>query len=288
MCAAPVGSDDAVFARAFGSLRCMNLIMREVTMNTTKWVRFKHGSSIGFGALNDGVISVYTGDLFASPVGTGESVRISKVELLAPVEPGKMVAMINNFHELIDKLGATVPQEPHYFFKANSSFHPPEKPIRRPEGYDGKIIFEGELGIVIGKTCKNVSVEDAKSAIFGYTCVNDVTSIEILNREPIFAQWTRCKAADTYGVIGPAIATGLDYEQIRVKANLRGQERQDYPISDMVFNELELVSAISKDMTLYPGDVIACGTSVGVGSMRSGDVIEITIDGIGTLSNTFE
>lgn len=257
-------------------------------MSSIRWVRFKRDSATGFGTLADGVINVYTGDLFASPAATGESVRVSDVELLAPVEPGKMVAMINNFHELITKLGAAVPEEPHYFFKSNSSFHSPEKPIRRPAGYDGKVIFEGELGIVIGKKCKDVSVDEAKSYIFGYTCVNDVTSIEILNREPIFAQWTRCKAADTYGVIGPAIATELDYEQIRVKANLRGQERQNYPISDMVFNELELVSAISKDMTLYPGDIIACGTSVGVGSMREGDVIEITIDGIGTLSNTFD
>lgn len=257
-------------------------------MTSNKWVRFEHNNTIGFGTLDDDLINVYTGDVFANPAATGESLKLSDVVLIAPVEPGKMVAMINNFHELIEKLGATVPQEPHYFFKSNSSFHPPGKTIRRPAGYDGKIIFEGELGIVIGKKCKDVSVEDAKSYIFGYTCVNDVTSIEILNREAIFAQWTRCKAADTYGVIGPAIATNLDYDNIRVKASLRGQERQNYPITDMVFNELELISAISKDMTLYPGDIIACGTSVGVGSMRTGDVIEITIDGIGTLSNTFE
>ena len=110
----------------------------------------------------------------------------------------------------------------------------------------------------------------------------------MLFRSPLFQQWVRSKAADTYGVMGPVVATGLDPDSLTIRSVLDGQERQNYSVSDFVFKPAELISHISGDMTLLPGDVIACGTSVGAGSMKPGSTIEITIDGIGTLSNTFE
>jgi 2-keto-4-pentenoate hydratase/2-oxohepta-3-ene-1,7-dioic acid hydratase in catechol pathway len=117
--------------------------------------------------------------------------------------------------------------------------------------------------------------------------VNDVTAFEILNRDASFAQWTRAKSFDGFCPMGPAVATGLDAHTLRVKTTLDGQVRQDYPVSDMTFSVQRLVSLISQDMTLMPGDVISCGTSVGVGSMKPGSTVEVEIEGIGRLVNRF-
>lgn len=253
----------------------------------TNWIRFSRPDSDGFGTLDGTTVTEFEGDLFVDPRPTDRRFDISEVKLLTPVVPSKMIAMANNFHALIEKLGLTVPEDPLYFLKANSSFHPTGDPILRPKGYDGKIVFEGELGIVIGRECRDVPVGQAGGCIFGYTCINDVTAIETLNMNPSFQQWTRCKAADTFGVFGPTIATGLDPMRICVETRIDGTERQNYPITDMVFTPQELVSRISGDMTLLPGDIIACGTSVGVGSLKPGNVVEVHIDGVGTLSNEF-
>ena len=124
--------------------------------------------------------------------------------------------------------------------------------------------------------------------MFGYTCANDVTAAEILNKDASFAQWVRAKGFDTFCPLGPAIATGLDPATLTVRTVLNGDLRQDFPISDMRFSVAQLVSMISQDMTLFPGDVILSGTSVGVGSMKPGSTVEVTIGGIGTLTNRFE
>jgi len=253
----------------------------------TNWIRFSCQQTSGFGTLDGTTITEYEGDIFADPQIADRKLDVSEVKLLTPVVPSKMVAMANNFHALLEKLGLTVPEDPLYFLKANSSFHPTGDPIVRPEGYDGKIVFEGELGIVIGKRCRNVPVAQADDCIFGYTCINDVTAIETLNKNPSFQQWTRCKAADTFGVFGPSVATGLDPARIHVETRVDGVERQNYPVADMVFSPQELVSRVSFDMTLLAGDVIACGTSVGVGSLKPGNVVEVHIEGVGTLRNEF-
>src|SRR5450830_1678007 len=159
--------------------------------------------------------------------------------------------------------------------------------IRRPLA-DAKVVFEGELAIVIGKTAFNVSEEDAPSHVFGLTCANDVTVADIINRDPTFAQWCRAKGFDTFCPLGPVIATGLDPAMLVVRTILNDEVRQDYPVNDMVFSVAQLVSKISKDMTLNPGDVLLCGTSIGVGSMRPNSTIEVEIDGIRKLKNRFE
>ena len=146
--------------------------------------------------------------------------------------------------------------------------------------------MKGELGIVIGRRCKDVPASDAGDYIFGYTCVNDVTAGDVLNENADFAQWCRSKGYDTFGCLGPVIATDFDWRRAHVQTILDGVERQNYPLSDMIFAAAELVSRISHDMTLLPGDVIACGTSVGIGSIRDGSTVEVRIDGIGSLINT--
>lgn len=253
-----------------------------------KWLRFEHAGKTGFGKLQDDTITVYQGDMFGNPSASSQTLALSAVKLLTPTQPTKMIAIWNNFHALATKLNAAIPKEPLFLIKTSNSFLAGGEIIRWPKSFDGKVVYEGELGIVIGKTCKAVSEAEAPSHIFGYTCINDITASDIINRDPAFQQWSRSKSFDTFGVFGPVIVTGLDPAKLTVKTVLNGQERQNYPISDMIFPPARLVSLISQDMTLYPGDVICCGTSVGVGSMKPGSTIEITIEGIGTLANKFE
>jgi 2-keto-4-pentenoate hydratase/2-oxohepta-3-ene-1,7-dioic acid hydratase in catechol pathway len=254
----------------------------------THWVRFTHGGREGFGTLTSDVIAVHEGSMFASPRASGKALPLSDVTLLTPTQPSKMVALWNNFHALAAKLGNPEPPEPLYFLKANNSFLAHGGVIRAPASYAGKVVYEGELGIVIGKTCRAVSEAEAPNHIFGYTCINDVTASELISRDATFAQWTRAKSFDTFGVFGPAIATGLDPSKLSVRLILNDQERQNYPVADMICPPQKLVSLISQDMTLEPGDVIACGTSVGVGSMKPGSTVSVMIDGIGTLTNRYE
>jgi 2-keto-4-pentenoate hydratase/2-oxohepta-3-ene-1,7-dioic acid hydratase in catechol pathway len=254
----------------------------------THWVRFEHAGATGFGTLENDSISVHEGDMFNSPTATGQVLSLEQTTLLEPSAAGKMLALWNNFYALAAKLEQEAPPEPLYFIKANSASLGPGATIRKPRSYDGKVVFEGELGIVIGRTCRGVSEDEADAHIFGYTCINDVTAVELINKDPPSQQWTRAKSFDTFGVFGPAIATGLDPTTLSIRTVLNDQERQNYPVSDMVFPPARIVSMISQDMTLDPGDVICCGTSVGVGSMKPGSTIEVTIEGIGTLSNRYE
>jgi 2-keto-4-pentenoate hydratase/2-oxohepta-3-ene-1,7-dioic acid hydratase in catechol pathway len=252
------------------------------------WIRVQHQGRERFGLLEGDNVRLHSGSPLREHAATGESVALRDAKVLTPVTPGKMVALWNNFRALAAKLGNPIPPEPLYFLKANNSFLAHEETIRVPVAYPGKVVYEGELGIVIGKRCTAVSEAEAPQHILGYTCINDVTAAELINKDATFAQWTRAKSFDTFGVFGPVIATGLDPATLSVKTILNGQERQNYPVSDMIFPPAALVSLISRDLTLEPGDVIACGTSVGVGSMKPGSTVSIVIDGIGTLTNRFE
>jgi 2-keto-4-pentenoate hydratase/2-oxohepta-3-ene-1,7-dioic acid hydratase in catechol pathway len=256
-------------------------------MNAPKhWARFQsHDTPVGFGVLEGDRISEYAGDMFAAPRPTGKTIGLEACTLLAPCTPTKMVALWNNFRALAAKLGKPAPLHPLFLIKPASCIVGPTEAIMRPTGYTGKIAYEGELGIVIGSRCKDVPLESASRFIFGYTCVNDVTAADVLNETPDFAQWCRSKGYDTFGCIGPVITTDFDWGEARVITRLGELERQNYLLSDMILPPAELVSRISHDMTLMPGDVIACGTSLGVGSIRDGGDVEVIIDGIGSLKN---
>lgn len=252
------------------------------------WVRFEQGARTGFGTLTDGMVAVHDGDMFDAPRATGETIPLAGLTLLTPTQPTKMIALWNNLRALGQKLGVAAPDDPLYLLKGPNSFLAHGQPIKRPAAYAGKIVYEGELGILIGRRCSNVDDAGAAQAIFGYTCINDVTAADIIAKNPTFPQWARAKSFDTFGVFGPVVATGLDPMGLTIRTVLNGEERQNYPVSDMYFPPVRLVSLLSRDMTLEPGDVIACGTSVGVGVMKdASNVIEVTIPGIGTLSNTF-
>ena len=244
----------------------------------TRWIRFEHVGTVGFGTLTDDAIAVHAGDMFDAPTATGVVLRLDQVAPLAPTAAGKMVALWNNSRAMAAKLNQAIPAEPLYFIKTNGAYLGNGGTIRKPPSYDGKVVFEGELGIVIGR----------EASIFGYTCVNDVTAIEIVGRDLSFQQWTRAKSFDTFGVVGPVVATGLDLATVSIRTVLNGQERQNYPVSDLIFQPAQIVHMISQDTTLHAGDVICCGTSVGVGSMRPDSTVAVTIDGIGTLRNRYE
>jgi 2-keto-4-pentenoate hydratase/2-oxohepta-3-ene-1,7-dioic acid hydratase in catechol pathway len=251
------------------------------------WVRFIDAGRIRFGTLERGGVRVCEGEMFSAAVPTERILALSQVQLLAPVAPGKIIALWNNFHALGAKLGLADPAEPLYLIKANGSLLAPDGVIRAPADA-GKVVFEGELAVVIGRRCTRVPESQALDHVFGYTCANDVTLAQLLHRDPSFPQWTRAKGCDTFCPLGPAIATGLDPAQLVVRTLLDGELRQDYPIADMRFSVPQLVSRISHDMTLEAGDVILCGTSVGVGAMRPGSTVEVEIAGIGRLSNRFD
>lgn len=252
------------------------------------WIRYQRSGAAGFGTLEGDTIAVHSGDMFNGATPTGERIALSEVDLLAPTEPTKVIALWNNFHALAAKINSPVPADPLYLLKAGSCLTNPGATVHRPASYDGKVVYEGELGIVIGKKATAVSEEEADGYIFGYTCVNDITAADIINKDATFAQWVRAKSFDGFGPFGPVVATDVDPASLVVRTVLNGDERQNYPISDMVFSARQLVSRISHDMTLNPGDIICCGTSVGVGVMKApSNTVEIVIEGIGTLSNTF-
>jgi 2-keto-4-pentenoate hydratase/2-oxohepta-3-ene-1,7-dioic acid hydratase in catechol pathway len=250
-----------------------------------RWARFRAADRAGFGMLVSDCLVEHEGDLFETRRSTGRKLEPGSFELLSPCTPSKIVALWNNFHALAAKIGKAAPSHPLFFIKSATSIIGSQQPIRRPTGYAGKIVFEGELGIVIGKYAKEVTVQEAGDYIFGYTCVNDVTALDLLFENADFPQWGRSKSFDTFGCLGPVIATEFDWRAANLITRLDGVERQNYPLCDMIFSPQELLSHLSYDVALLPGDVIACGTSLGVGSIKDGATVEVSIDGIGSLQN---
>jgi len=265
------------------------VVVNTPVVNTpvVRWIRFHYDDAIAIGSVLDGNVTVHSGNLFDSPQPTGQTLSLDQVELLTPTQPSKMVGLWNNFAAAAAKNDWEHPSEPLWFIKPSSCLLRPGATIEPPSSYDGRVFFEGELGIVIGAEATNVALDDVDRFIFGYTCVNDVTAFGLLTSDASFAQWSRAKSFNTFGPFGPVVATGVDAATLTVRTAVDGRERQNYPVSDMIFSPAELVHHISKDMTLYPGDVIACGTSTGALPMRIGNVVEVTIDGVGTLSNIY-
>ncbi|MBY4947475.1 fumarylacetoacetate hydrolase family protein [Cupriavidus respiraculi] len=250
------------------------------------WIRYLGADGRArFGQIDGKRVVEYDGPGYDNPGPTGATHAREGLQLLSPCQPAKIVALWNNFHALARKLEKPVPLHPLFLIKPATSLAGPGDAIERPKSYGGKIVYEGELGIVIGRKSRNVPVSEAASHIFGYTIVNDVTAAELIGEDPNFPQWCRAKGFDTFGCLGPAIVTDLDWRRASVVTRLDGAERQNYPLSDMIFSPEEQVSRISQDVTLMPGDVIACGTSLGVGSMKDGAVVEVSIEGIGALVN---
>ncbi|MEO0930556.1 MAG: fumarylacetoacetate hydrolase family protein [Pseudomonadota bacterium] len=249
-----------------------------------QWARIRTES----GDVRTGIIQ---GDMLhpraalGSDESTGDPIALSTTTLLPPCVPGKFIGLWNNFKAAAERNGWDTPDHPLYFLKPLSSLAGPGATVTLPPDL-GRVLFEGELGIVIGKSCSNIGPAEAEDAIFGYTCVNDITALDILNADPSFPQWTRAKGFDGFGVIGPVIETDVHWANLTVKVMVGERERQSYPANDMIFTPAEIVSKLSADMTLLPGDVIACGTSIGARPIKAGQEVTVVIDGIGNLPVT--
>lgn len=239
------------------------------------WVVWLEGRDVRFGVLEGEMVQPHKGDVFGAPEPVGVAVPLGSLALVSPVRPGNFIGLWNNFGALAEKQGNARPDFPLYFLKAPSSIIGPDASITPPAGYTGKVLYEGELGIVIGRN----------HSIFGYTIVNDVTALDVLNADPSFPQWARAKSFASFGPVGPRIVTDIDLATARVRVALNGRVRQDYPLSDMIIPPARIVELIGQEVALQPGDVIACGTSLGALPMRPGTAVEVSIDGIGTLRN---
>lgn len=252
------------------------------------WIRFEHEGLIKFGQLENSTIKIFTGEMFGENHLTKKTVPLSTVKLLTPCAPRKMLALWNNFLLRAEKEGLTRPPFPLYFAKTNNSYIASGESIIHPGNYEGPVVFEGELGVVIGKNCKNIKVDQIDDYIFGYTIVNDVTARTILKADPTFTQWGRAKSYDTFGPFGPVIVSGIEPDQLIVRSIINGVEKQNYPVSDMFYRPRQITSLLSHNMTLNPGDIISCGTSIGAEPMPKGCTVEIEIKGIGVLRNRYE
>lgn len=259
-----------------------------------KWIRFKRHNSplIEFGKLlegdsvEQGQVTLYKGDMFDGAEPTDELWDVNELELLTPCWPSKMIGLWNNVRSTAEKKGLAIPPKPLYFLKSSNCYLAHRGEIQRPAYFEERIIFEAELGVVIGRNCRNVSEADAGDFIFGYTCVNDITAPTIIGEDPTFGQWCRSKSMDTFGAFGPSISTEVDVDQLVIQARYRDKIRQDYPASELIFSPVQLVSFLSQDMTLFPGDLIACGTAEGALPLKPGSTVEIHIEGLDTLINT--
>ena len=262
-----------------------------------RWMRFKHHGRPTLGLLKGDEVLVHEGLLFGGPLNapgaldaprpTGERVPLAGLTWLPPCVPGQIIGLWNNFRAAAAKNGWAEPPEPLYFLKSPHSAAAHEQPIAAPPPEAGRVAYEGELAVVIGRTAHRLAREDAASCILGYTVANDITAIELLHRDPSFPQWTRAKSFDGFGAFGPWIDTGFDPTTATLVTRVGGRERQNYPLADMFFSPTELVWRLSQGMTLQSGDVILCGTSLGVLPMKPGTTVEVEVPGLGTLRNLY-
>jgi 2-keto-4-pentenoate hydratase/2-oxohepta-3-ene-1,7-dioic acid hydratase in catechol pathway len=209
---------------------------------------------------------------------------LASAQLLAPVCPSKIVCIGRNYREHAKELNHPIPSEPLIFLKPPSAVLAPGASILRPASLSQRVDHEGELGVVIGKRCHGLrEADDVRDFVLGYTCVNDVTARDLQNKD---GQWSRAKGFDTFCPIGPMIVSDLDpWKGVRVQTRVNGQIRQDGNTIDFLFTLDVIVRFILQVMTLEPGDVIATGTPAGVSPLSPGDTVEVTVEGVGTLSN---
>ncbi|MFZ5980761.1 MAG: fumarylacetoacetate hydrolase family protein [Candidatus Zixiibacteriota bacterium] len=250
-----------------------------------KYIRFttSAGSSPVYGVLTGEFVRALSGPPWSRPVKTGTPLPLTEVTLKAPVEPSKIVCIGLNYyaHVKASYSADEAPENPLIFLKPPSSIIGPEEKIIHPEQSE-RVDYEAELGVVIGKTARHVTEEKAEDYIFGFTCVNDVTARDLQKKD---GQWSRAKGFDTFCPVGPWIVTELNYRDVLVEGILNGTVMQSGRTAQMIFNIPFLISYISSVMTLNPGDLISTGTPSGIAPMKPGDVIEVKVEGIGSLIN---
>ncbi|MBF0491668.1 MAG: fumarylacetoacetate hydrolase family protein [Deltaproteobacteria bacterium] len=240
-----------------------------------KLIRFAYQNEQSYGVLENETVRTLNGT-------QNNVVPLADVKLLAPSFPSKIICVGLNYHDHIREMKLPQPVEPLIFLKAPSALNHPGDPIELTP-FSNQIELEGELALVIGKLAKNVSEEEALSSLMGYTCFNDVTARDLQRRD---SQFCRAKSFDTFACMGPWVETQLDPSNLTIQTYLNGELKQNSNTKEMIFGVPKLVSFVSHMMTLYPGDVISTGSPGGTCTMKSGDVVEVKIEGIGSLRNS--
>jgi 2-keto-4-pentenoate hydratase/2-oxohepta-3-ene-1,7-dioic acid hydratase in catechol pathway len=243
--------------------------------------RFRRAGQDRYGVIEGQEVRALTAAPWAGGLPEGKPVPLAGVSLLAPVEPSKVVCVGRNYVAHAKEMGNDVPKVPLIFMKPSTSVVGPQEAIRCPE-MSKEVHHEGELGVVVGRALTRATPAEVREAIFGYTCVNDVTARDIQREEK---QFTRAKGFDTFCPVGPVVETTFDPLDASVVCRVNGSERQRGATRDMAFDVFALLSFISQVMTLLPGDLIATGTPEGVGPIRRGDWVEVEVAGIGILRN---
>ncbi len=246
-----------------------------------KIVRFSVDKKSSYGILNKHNVQAIKGKPYTGINFTGESYQLSKIKLLAPCVPSKIIALGLNYRSHAEETKNPIPKEPLIFLKPPTAVIGPEDNIVYPPS-STRVDYECELGVVIKKKAWRIPEEDSLRYVLGYTCFNDVTARDH-QRDDV--QWTRGKGFDTFGPIGPCIETDLDPFNVSLATYVNGECRQSGNTSDLIFPVPKLISFISHIMTLLPGDIVATGTPSGIGPIKPGDTVEIRIESIGTLRN---
>ncbi|MGC8793403.1 MAG: fumarylacetoacetate hydrolase family protein [Bryobacteraceae bacterium] len=253
--------------------------MAAAPQSVSRYVRFRRGGTTAYGLLEGELVRELRNSPFTGAQPTGNVYKLAEVKLLYPCQSGKILAVALNYKSHLGD--RKPPAQPELFWKPVSALQNPGDPIVIPP--DARNVhYEGELVLVIGRRVRNATIEQAREAIFGVTCGNDVSERDWQNGD---IQWWRAKGADTFAPLGPAIATGLDYGKLRLRTRLNGEVVQEQSTSDLLFDGPAIVRFASRYVTLEPGDVIFTGTPGTTRAMKPGDVVEVEIEGIGALRN---
>jgi 2-keto-4-pentenoate hydratase/2-oxohepta-3-ene-1,7-dioic acid hydratase in catechol pathway len=248
----------------------------------TKYIRFTSGATAAYGILDGETVREIAGDLFGDHAETGATYRLAEVKLLHPCEPTTILCVGLNYKSHLG--GRPQPKQPEIFYKPLSALQDPGGPIKIPRDATD-LHYEGELVVVVGKQVKNITADQARDAIFGVTCGNDVSERNWQHGAGKDLQWWRAKGSDTFAPFGPVIVTGIDYSNLLLTTRLNGEVVQQQSTSDLVFDCPAIVSWISGWVTLMPGDVIYTGTPGSTRKMSAGDVVQVEIQDIGVLDN---
>ncbi|MFL6138058.1 MAG: fumarylacetoacetate hydrolase family protein [Frankiaceae bacterium] len=243
--------------------------------------RFTFEDEVDFGVVEGDEIAQITGHPFAPFTFTGYRYPVADVRLLAPIIPSKVVAVGKNYAEHAREMGGEPPTDPVVFLKPSTAVIGDRDPIQYPPS-SGRVDYEGELAVVIGRVCREVPRAKALDVVLGYTCANDVTARD---QQAADGQWARAKGYDTFCPVGPWIATNVDPADLEITTTLNGEVKQRGRTSELLHDVAALIEHVSGVMTLLPGDVLLTGTPAGVGPMVPGDEVAVTIEGIGTLTN---
>ncbi len=249
-----------------------------------KLARFSYNGKIGYGMVDGATIHPVTGDIFAKPVADGHPVEISRARLLVPTVPTKVIALGLNYRTHAQEVNIPIPKEPMFFYKPPSALIGPGDYIRYPP-QSHQVDYEAEMAFVIKKAAKNISTSQALDYVLGYTCFNDVTARDIQMKDGGL-ELVKSKSFDTFAAAGPWVETDLDPGNLTIECQVNGVVKQAGNTSDLIFDVAEILSYLSRFMTLYPGDIIATGTPSGIGSLSVGDVVAVIVGSLGTLQNT--